>query len=82
MTCDSRLLQKLQSTRELPTLPAVLLPLLGYLEQPLDTLDMHKVVHLVSQDKALAARYKWPIRPCSVAVTKSIAYKRRWWRWA
>src|SRR5258708_2416858 len=56
MTCDSRLLQKLQSTRELPTLPVVLLPLLRYLEQPLDTLDIHQIVNMVSQDKSLAAR--------------------------
>ncbi len=56
MKCDSRLLEKLQSTRELPTIPAVLVPLLSYLDQPLETVDMHKVVHLVSQDKSLAAR--------------------------
>ena len=56
MKCDSRLIEKLQSTRELPTIPAVLVPLLHYLDQPLDTVDMHKVVHMVSQDKSLAAR--------------------------
>jgi putative nucleotidyltransferase with HDIG domain len=56
MKCDSRLLEKLQSTRELPTIPAVLVPLLQYLDRPLDTVDMHKVVHMVSQDKALAGR--------------------------
>jgi len=56
MTCDSRVLQQLHSARELPTIPAVLVPLLQYLDQPLDAVDMHHVVHLVSQDQALAAR--------------------------
>ena len=56
MECDSRLLQKLQSTRDLPTIPAVLMPLMHYLDQPLETVDMQKVVHMVSQDKSLAAR--------------------------
>lgn len=50
------LLQKLRSTRELPTLPAVLMPLLGYLDKPLDSQDMHEIVRLISQDKSLAAR--------------------------
>jgi putative nucleotidyltransferase with HDIG domain len=56
MQTDSRLLEKLRSTRELPTIPAVLIPLLQYLDRPLETVDMHKVVHMVSQDKSLAAR--------------------------
>lgn len=56
MECDSRLLEKLHSARELPTIPAVLVPLLQYLDQPLETVDMHKVVHMVSQDKSLSAR--------------------------
>jgi putative nucleotidyltransferase with HDIG domain len=56
MNCDRRLIEKLQSTRELPTIPAVLVPLLHYLDQPLDTVGMRKVVHMVSQDKSLAAR--------------------------
>jgi|SRR5438067_5474959 len=33
MPCDPKLLQKLQSARELPTLPAVLIPLLRHLER-------------------------------------------------
>ena len=56
MKCDSRLLEKQQSTRELQTIPAVLVPLLHYLDQPLETVDMQKVVHMVAQDKSLAAR--------------------------
>jgi putative nucleotidyltransferase with HDIG domain len=50
------LLAKLRTLRELRTLPAVLLPLLRHLEQPLESQDMHKIVQLIAQDKALAAR--------------------------
>jgi putative nucleotidyltransferase with HDIG domain len=56
MQTENRLLEKLRSTRELPTIPAVLVPLLQYLDQPLESVDMHKVMHMVSQDKSLAAR--------------------------
>ena len=56
MQTENRLLEKLRSTRELPTIPAVLVPLLQYLDRPLESVDMHKVVHMVSQDKSLAAR--------------------------
>ena len=56
MACDPRLLQKLQSARELPTLPAVLMPLLRYLEQPLDFQDVHEIVKLIAKDESLAAR--------------------------
>lgn len=50
------LLEKLESARDLPTIPAVLIPLLRYMEQPAETLDIHQVVKLISQDKSLAAR--------------------------
>jgi len=56
MPSDQQLLQKLRSARELPTLPAVLMPLLRYLDRPLDSQDMHEIVRLISQDKSLAAR--------------------------
>lgn len=52
----NQLLQKIESTRELPTIPAVLVPLLRYMEQPSDTVDIHQIVNLISQDKSLAAR--------------------------
>jgi putative nucleotidyltransferase with HDIG domain len=52
----NQLLGKLESARELPTIPAVLVPLLRYMERPSDTLDIHQVVKLISQDKSLAAR--------------------------
>jgi HD-like signal output (HDOD) protein len=50
------LMQKLESTRELPTVPAVLMPLLRYMERPIETVDIHQVVKLIAQDKSLAAR--------------------------
>lgn len=56
MPCDPKLLAKLQSARELPTLPAVLMPLLSYLERPLDSQDVHQIVNLISKDESLAGR--------------------------
>jgi len=56
MIADCQLVQKLKSTCDLPTLPAVLMPLLRYLERPLDSQDMHEIVRLISQDETLAAR--------------------------
>ncbi len=52
----NHIVERLESTRDLPTVPAVLLPLLRYMEKPLDQVDVHKVVSLISQDKSLAAR--------------------------
>lgn len=48
------ILEKLESTRDLPTVPAVLLPLLRGMEKPLDRVDVHQSVNLISQDKSLA----------------------------
>lgn len=53
---SEQLLYRLQNARDLPTLPVVLMPLLRYLERPVDAQDMHEIVRLVLQDKALAAR--------------------------
>ena len=50
----SPILEKLESVRNLPTVPAVLIPLLQYMEQPVDKIDVHQVVNLISQDKSLA----------------------------
>src|SRR5438270_13082798 len=50
------LMQRLQGLRQIPTIPAVLAPLLRYLEQPVDQLDVQKVTDLISQDKSLAAQ--------------------------
>jgi HD-like signal output (HDOD) protein len=50
------LLQRLEGLRQIPTIPAVLAPLLRYLQQPMDQLDVQKVTDLLSQDKSLAAQ--------------------------
>ncbi len=50
------LLQRLEGLRQIPTIPAVLVPLLRYLQQPADQLDVQKVTDLLSQDKSLAAQ--------------------------
>lgn len=47
---------RLEQLEEMPTIPVVLAPLLRYLEQPLDTLEVQQVVDLISQDKSLAAQ--------------------------
>lgn len=50
------LLQKLESLEQMPSIPAVLAPLLNYLEQPIEQLEVQRVVELISQDKSLAAQ--------------------------
>jgi HD-like signal output (HDOD) protein len=50
------LLQRLEDLRKIPTIPAVLAPLLRYLQQPVDQIDVQKVTDLLSQDKSLAAQ--------------------------
>lgn len=50
------LLQKLDGLHQLPTIPTVLAPLLRYLQQPVEALDVHKVTDMIAQDKALAAQ--------------------------
>ncbi len=52
----AQILEKLESTRNLPTVPAVLMPLLRYMQQPADKIDVHQLVNLIAQDKALAGR--------------------------
>jgi HD-like signal output (HDOD) protein len=50
------LLQRLEGLNQIPTIPAVLAPLLHYLQQPVEQLDVQKVTDLLSQDKSLAAQ--------------------------
>jgi putative nucleotidyltransferase with HDIG domain len=52
----NHIVDKLESTRDLPTVPTVLIPLLQCMQQPVDRVDVHEVVALISQDKALAGR--------------------------
>jgi HD-like signal output (HDOD) protein len=50
----SHILEKLEFTHDLPTVPAVLMRLLRYMEKPLDQVDVAQIVNLISQDKSLA----------------------------
>lgn len=50
------LLQRMEGLRQIPTIPAVLAPLLRYLQQPVEDIDVQKVTDLISQDKSLAAQ--------------------------
>jgi HD-like signal output (HDOD) protein len=50
------LLQRLDDLRKIPTIPAVLAPLLGYLQQPVEQLDMEKITDIISQDESLTAQ--------------------------
>jgi HD-like signal output (HDOD) protein len=50
------LLGRIEGLNQIPTIPAVLAPLLRYLEQPVEQLDVQKVTDMIAQDKALAAQ--------------------------
>ena len=47
------LIKKLEGLHQIPTIPAVLAPLL---QQPFEQLNIHKVTDLIAQDKSLAAQ--------------------------
>ncbi|HLZ39648.1 MAG TPA: HDOD domain-containing protein [Candidatus Sulfotelmatobacter sp.] len=53
---NKNLLQKIDGLEHIPTIPAVLAPLLRYLEKPLEDLDVQKVTDMIAQDKSLAAQ--------------------------
>src|SRR3984957_9907699 len=48
------LLQRFGGLRQIPTVPVVLSPLLRYLQQPVEQLEVQKVTDLLAQDKSLA----------------------------
>src|SRR6202050_1843384 len=50
------LLKRLEGLNQIPTIPAVLAPLLRYLQQPMEQLDVQRVTDMIAQDKALAAQ--------------------------
>jgi len=50
------LLQRLDGLRQIPTIPAVLAPLLRYMQQPVEQLDVMKVTDMISTDKSLAGQ--------------------------
>lgn len=56
MQAKEILLKKLEGLEQMPSIPVALAPLLNYLEQPLEQLDVQRVVELISQDKSLAAQ--------------------------
>jgi HD-like signal output (HDOD) protein len=55
-TTKATLLSRIQGLEHIPTIPAVLAPLLRYLQQPVEDLDVQKVTDLLAQDKSLAAQ--------------------------
>jgi HD-like signal output (HDOD) protein len=48
--------KKLEGLHKIPTIPAVLAPLLRYLQQPMDQLDIKKVTDMIAGDESLAAQ--------------------------
>ena len=52
----AQLLKRLEGLHQIPTIPAVLAPLLRYLQQPVEQLEVQKVTDMIAQDKALAAQ--------------------------
>jgi HD-like signal output (HDOD) protein len=52
----STLLSRIEGLQNIPTIPAVLAPLLRYLEQPVEQLDVQRVTDMIAQDKSLAAQ--------------------------
>lgn len=55
-TGKQMLVQRVDGLRQIPTIPAVLAPLLHYLQQPVEQLDVQKVTDMLAQDKSLAAQ--------------------------
>jgi len=55
-TAKSILLSRIEGLRQIPTIPAVLQPLLRYLELPPEQLDVRKITDMIAQDKSLAAQ--------------------------
>ncbi len=51
-----KLIAKLRGLEQMPSLPVSLVPLLRYMEQPLEKLEVQEVVELISQDKSLVAQ--------------------------
>lgn len=52
----SSLLSRVEGLRQIPTIPAVLEPLLRYLELPTEELDVQKITQMIAQDESLAAQ--------------------------
>jgi HD-like signal output (HDOD) protein len=50
------LLSRIEGLNNIPTIPAVLGPLMRYLQQPIEQLDLQIVADMIAQDKSLAAQ--------------------------
>ena len=50
------LLRHLDGLRQIPTIPAVLAPLLGYLPRPVEQSDVQQLIDLLATDKSLATQ--------------------------
>lgn len=50
------LIQKIDQVVSIPSTEAILQPLVSYLQQPLENLDLQRVVDLISHDNSLAAQ--------------------------
>ncbi|HEV2398250.1 MAG TPA: HDOD domain-containing protein [Candidatus Sulfotelmatobacter sp.] len=50
------LLSRIEALQQIPTIPAVLAPLLRYLQQPAEQVDIQKITDMIAQDKSLAAQ--------------------------
>jgi HD-like signal output (HDOD) protein len=48
--------QRMEGLRQIPTIPAVLAPLMRYMQQPVEQLDVQKITDMIAQDKSLAAQ--------------------------
>jgi len=55
-TGNASLLARMEDLRRIPTIPAVLAPLLRYLQRPAEQMDVHAVTDMISQDKSLTAQ--------------------------
>lgn len=53
---NASLLGRIEGLQQIPTIPAVLAPLLRYLQQPAEQLDVQKITDMIAQDKSLAAQ--------------------------
>jgi putative nucleotidyltransferase with HDIG domain len=51
-----QMVAKIDQLASIPSVEAILAPLVGYLQQPLESLDLQRVVDLISHDNSLAAQ--------------------------
>jgi putative nucleotidyltransferase with HDIG domain len=56
MMTREELLKKLESADHLPSLPVAIAPVISYLQQPIDSLQINEVVRLIEQDESLTAQ--------------------------